>query len=534
MASTSRSKSTGRPTVKAAAKARPAGRTMRGLIKVPRPKAKPVQAARAKSASVRPAGKKRVVAKLAARKLAPARKPARKAATATADTRKLTRTATVTAKKLGARRSGPRSPGLKTATGGRPAARKSVAAAKKPTAKKSAAKAPTAKKVVAIGAGVKNAAASKPAARDLVSKDQPRARARTTEVPVRDRITEVPVRARTAEVPVRARTAEVQSPRVRPASQPETRPATDPVAAQKDLVAAQKEIAREYSATAVNRALSLLETLARTGPVPLAVLADAAGCGRTAAFELLSTMQTRNFVIQDESHGFWRLGARWAVLGSAASEQGALAATAMPYLAALGNATGENVYMRVREGMESETIAIYQTDPGLRVYTEVGKKMPLHAGSGRLLLAHAPEAVQTQVLAQRLQRYTPSTRTDPSWIAADLHRIRTRGFLITDSEVVAGTVSVCAPVRDASGQVVAAILIGAPSLRMRPPRPRALMPAVVEAARKLSHALGSISEQPAEPANGAMEARHLGAFSGPGWPATALGATISRPHSVFR
>ena len=303
-----------------------------------------------------------------------------------------------------------------------------------------------------------------------------------------------------------------------------------------DQIAQAKELAREHSVIAVNRALSLLETLARTGPVPLAVLADAAGCGKTVAAELLTTMQSRNFVIQDDGNGLWRLGARWAVLGSAASEQGALAATAMPYLAALGNATGENVYLRVREGMECETVAIYQTDPGLRVYTEVGKRMPLHAGSGRLLLAHAPEAVQTQVLAQRLQRYTPSTRTDATWIAGDLHRIRQRGFLITDSEVVAGTVSVAAAVRDSSGQVVAAILIGAPSLRMRPPRPRALMPSVVEAARKLSHALGLLSEQPAPPlvpTNGQSEPRRVGELAG-AWPATALGATISRPHSIFR
>jgi DNA-binding IclR family transcriptional regulator len=319
-----------------------------------------------------------------------------------------------------------------------------------------------------------------------------------------------------------------------PTAVPEIQPPAQPPAI--DMVARDKELAREHSATAVNRALSLLETLARTGPVPLAVLADAAGCGKTAALQLLTTMQARNFVIQDVSHSLWQLGARWAVLGSAASEQGALAATAMPFLAALGNATGENVYLRVREGMECETVAIYQTDPGLRVYTEVGKKMPLHAGSGRVLLAHAPEAVQTQVLAQRLQRYTPSTRIDPSWIAADLHRIRTRGFLITDSEVVAGTVSVCAAVRDASGQVVAAILIGAPSLRMRPPRPRALMPLVVEAARKLSYALGSISEQPeAAPADEPMiEQRRMGTFAGPAWPAQALGAAISRPHSIFR
>jgi hypothetical protein len=60
------------------------------------------------------------------------------------------------------------------------------------------------------------------------------------------------------------------------------------------------------------------------------------------------------------------------------------------------------------------------------------------------------------------------------------------------------------------------------------------MPAVVEAARKLSHALGSISEQPAlDAADAPLQAPRPGAFSGP-WPANALGATITRPHSIFR
>ena len=134
----------------------------------------------------------------------------------------------------------------------------------------------------------------------------------------------------------------------------------------------------------------------------------------------------------------WRLGARWGVLGRAAAEQGALEATAMPFLAALGKTAGENVYLRVRDGLESETVAIYQADPALRLYSEVGKRQPLHAGSSRLLLAHAPEAVQTQVLAQRLPRFTPATRTDAAWIAADLQRIRARGYLLTTDEVVAG------------------------------------------------------------------------------------------------
>jgi len=152
----------------------------------------------------------------------------------------------------------------------------------------------------------------------------------------------------------------------------------------------------------------------------------------------------------------------------------------------------------------------------------------LHAGSNRLLLAFAPEPVQTQLLAQRLNRFTPATRTDPTWIAADLQRIRNRGYLITSDEVVAGAVGIAAPVRDAAGTVVAALYIASPSMRMRPPRPRAVLPQVIDAANRLSETLGA----PSQPA-------HAGLLHGEtapkGWQmAPSAMINLARPHSIFR
>ena len=291
--------------------------------------------------------------------------------------------------------------------------------------------------------------------------------------------------------------------------------------------------ARDYSIAAVDRALDLLEALSRIGPAPLASLAAEAKCTRTAGFRLLRTLEARGFAIQDEARGMWRLGARWSVLGRAAVEQGALAATAMPFLAALGKTSGENTYLRVRDGLESETIAIFQTDPGLRVYSEVGKRQPLHAGSSRLLLAHAPEAVQTQVLAQRLPRFTPATRTDAVWIAADLQRIRSRGYLLTTDEVTAGAATVAAPVWDASGQVVAVLSVSAPTMRMRPPRPRTLLPLVLDTAVKLSRVLGApVAEPGARPADRAGKGASTAA-SGHAMAASPVLASAG-PHSIFR
>lgn len=298
-------------------------------------------------------------------------------------------------------------------------------------------------------------------------------------------------------------------------------------AAAKTIPATERKAARDYSIAAVGRSLDLLEALARVGPAPLATLAEAARCTRTAGFRLLRTLEARGFAIQDEARGIWRLGARWAVLARAAQQQGALAATAMPLLAALGKATGENVYLRVRDGMESETIAIYQTDPGLRLYSEVGQRRPLHAGPGRLLLAHAPEAVQTQVLAQRLPRFTPATHTDGAWIAADLQRIRVRGYLVTADEVVPGAVGISAPVRDASGQVVAALSVSAPSMRMRPPRPRSLVPQVLDTAARLSQVLGDSAAGTKRPQVQEHETP-VGRWT------EGLGAAAAGPHSIFR
>ena len=295
------------------------------------------------------------------------------------------------------------------------------------------------------------------------------------------------------------------------------------------------------STAALGRALDVLEALARVGPAPLASVAEEAGCNRTTGSGLLRTLQARGFAMQDEARGLWRLGARWNVLGRAAAEQGALAATGMPFLVELGKATGENVYLCIRDAMESETVAIYQTDPTLRLYSEVGQRRSLHAGPARMLLAHAPEAVQTQVLAQRLPRLTPATRIDPAWIAADLHRIRMRGYLVTSDEVVAGAVSVSAPVRDTSGQVVAVLFLSAPSMRMRPPRPRALVAQVFDAADRLSQVLGAPpAAPPAMPATAKQSqpvwskaplAPAAGVRSSP--PVTRPSAA-SAPHSMLR
>jgi DNA-binding IclR family transcriptional regulator len=105
-----------------------------------------------------------------------------------------------------------------------------------------------------------------------------------------------------------------------------------------------------------------------------------------------------------------------------------------------------------------------------------------------VLLAHAPTDVVERVLAGPFPRHTPWTLSDPVRIRDALAAVRERGYAVSDRQVTADAVSVAAPIRDASGEVVAALSVVAH--RATPPV-SVLAPLVRTSASGVSHALAA-------------------------------------------
>jgi DNA-binding IclR family transcriptional regulator len=76
-----------------------------------------------------------------------------------------------------------------------------------------------------------------------------------------------------------------------------------------------------------------------------------------------------------------------------------------------------------------------------------------------VLLAHAPESVQREVLGGPLQRFTDYTVVDPARLERILAQIRRDGVAISDRQVTDDAMSVAAPVTDATGEVIAALSV---------------------------------------------------------------------------
>ncbi|MFC4053813.1 IclR family transcriptional regulator [Actinomadura syzygii] len=173
--------------------------------------------------------------------------------------------------------------------------------------------------------------------------------------------------------------------------------------------------------------------------------------------------------------GTYRIGTRLWRIGSQAPAVTGLRELALPHMEDLYEATHDNVQLGVlRDGR----VLIVERLRGTRsvpVLTQVGATLPLHAtGVGKVLLAHAPPDVRERVLRGGLPRHSARTTTDPDELRRALDRVRRAGYALTRDEMTLGASSVGAPVRDGSGEVVAALSLvsstrGADLRRLLPP-----------------------------------------------------------------
>lgn len=162
--------------------------------------------------------------------------------------------------------------------------------------------------------------------------------------------------------------------------------------------------------------------------------------------------------------GTYQLGRRIWRLGTRYPEARTLRQVALPFLEDLLALTRQNVQIAVLDGLAALYIERLTARDSVVVLADVGRRLPLHAtGVGLVLLAHAPRSLLEEVIAASPRRFLPATMTTAGELRPRLRRIEREGIARTRDEMTAGSASVAAPVRDASGAVAAAVSIIVPS-----------------------------------------------------------------------
>jgi DNA-binding IclR family transcriptional regulator len=217
----------------------------------------------------------------------------------------------------------------------------------------------------------------------------------------------------------------------------------------------------------------------------LSQIAERAGLPVSTAHRLVGEL-TAWGALHRTAEGRYVVGRRLWSVGLLAPVAGELREVAVPYLHDLYGATLETVHLAVREDDHVLYLDTLSGSRSVPIVSTVGSRLPLHAtGVGKVLLAHAPEAVRNRILAAPLVRLTPHTITAPGLLRRQLDRVLVEGYATTGEEMTPGAHSVGVPVTTRSGVVGALGFVVADLRRSRGRLVAALRVAAQSVARQL-------------------------------------------------
>lgn len=256
-----------------------------------------------------------------------------------------------------------------------------------------------------------------------------------------------------------------------------------------DASAGKSENARLSS---VGAALRLLKEFSAEEPeIGITLLARRLHLAKSTVHRLASTLVAEGFLEQNPSSERYRLGLSLFALGTLVRRRMDVSREALPFLHELRDRTGESVHLAVIEGAEIMYLFNLESQQVIGVRSYLGLRKPAFCTSeGRALLAFSSPAVLSRVIKKGLTAHTHKTITEPAALHKLLAEVKLKGHAVDDGESEEGMRGLAAPVRDASGAVIAAVGLAGPVSRLSKKSLRGMTPWVIAAAEGISARLG--------------------------------------------
>jgi IclR family transcriptional regulator, acetate operon repressor len=247
----------------------------------------------------------------------------------------------------------------------------------------------------------------------------------------------------------------------------------------------------------VDRAVAILQILARDGACRVTDVAEALGIHKSTAFRLLSTLEHRGMVEQDPETARYQLGIAIGQLASAGTADFDLRRIARPICRLLAGSIEETVNLDVLDGRDVLHLDQVNGSSSVMGVNWLGRRSPLHAtASGKVFLGNLAPQVRARVLDDELERFTERTITDRGRLEAEVRTARTRGFATAHEELEIGVVAAAAAIVGMGGELIGAISVSGPPYRLDT-RLDEVGRAVARAAVEVSTRLGALEPRPA-------------------------------------
>ncbi len=241
----------------------------------------------------------------------------------------------------------------------------------------------------------------------------------------------------------------------------------------------------------VTRTIKILEVLSKEGSINLENLSKQTELPKATLLRFLSTLSSLGYVCRDDADRY-SLTLRLFSIGSRALSQNDLIAKARPFAKQLCEDLGETVHMGILEGNKAVYILKEESSYTLRMYSRVGKVIPLYCTAiGKIFLAEkSEEDLAAYFKTTVMKPFTVHTIKTIEAMKEVLALIRKRGWAIDDQEHEENVMCIAAPIRDYTGQVIAALSVSWPLFRFNKDDFEKTVKEITNATEQLSAILG--------------------------------------------
>ncbi|WP_160724762.1 IclR family transcriptional regulator [Bacillus sp. USDA818B3_A] len=157
---------------------------------------------------------------------------------------------------------------------------------------------------------------------------------------------------------------------------------------------------------------------------------------------------------------------------------------------------GESAHVAILEGKEITYVHKVECANPVPLLSSIGKKNPVSCtSSGKVLLAFQKKNVIDSMISDGLPQMGPNSQTDPWVFINQLIDIKKQGYSICIDEMHENAVSIAAPVRDYTGEVVAAVSVVGTRDRIQNDNFNRFIDRTKEAANEVSLRLGYIPDK---------------------------------------
>ncbi|MFZ9228078.1 MAG: IclR family transcriptional regulator [Candidatus Nanopelagicales bacterium] len=220
---------------------------------------------------------------------------------------------------------------------------------------------------------------------------------------------------------------------------------------------------RATGTQAVDRAADLLvEVLKSEKPVTFSYLTNKSGLAKGTASRLISALE-RNGLLQRNKKGEIETGITINQFASRISSINRLVSKLQPLMRQIGNETGETISLAISGNDAVENIAQIDAKYLLSSRNWIGQKVPFHASAaGKVLLAFQ----NIDISKIKLDKLTNSTIVSKADLENEISKVRNNNYAVIIDELEMGLVAISVPVKNETGEVIAALSVSGPSARL--------------------------------------------------------------------